>query len=402
MGAAGLARVILHGRVPPAVEKVLERAVEDLAGLRGIRNVVLGVEPGDGSYRWVGATGTATPSGAPMTPETPYCLASVTKLYIGAAVLRLEEQGRLSIDDPLTDHLPDELVSGLHRRRGQDRTADLTLRHLLGHASGLPEYLSEAPRGQKGLLDRVIEQGDLSWDTSDVIDMVRAARGAHFGPRSFDGHRHTVRYSDTNFQLLMAVIEAVTRRPIHEAFATLIYEPLGLTRTWHPGTPPEASMPPAAVPWAGDEPMDRPLALRSFRDLFSTAEETLRFLRALITGELFDDPATAERMRQHWNPLGFSLIPSAPGWPIEYGLAMMRFQAPRLLKPLFPIPTLIGHTGASGSWLFYAPDSDLYLTGTVDQLTAPAVPFKKLPRLVRQIPSYATKSEREGGEHTFM
>jgi D-alanyl-D-alanine carboxypeptidase len=390
---------IHHGRVPSDVKDLLERAVRDLAGLRGIRHAILGVEPGDRSYCWIGAAGTAGPNGTPMTPETPYCLASVTKLYIGAAVLRLEEQGRLSIDDPLTDHLPNQLVSGLHRRRGVDRTAELTLRHLLAHASGLPEYLSEAPKGKKALLDQVVDQGDLSWDTSDVIDMVRATRGAHFDPRPFDGGRHTVRYSDTNFQLLIAVIEAVTRQPIHEAFATLIYEPLGLTRTWHPGTPPEASMPPAAVPWAGDEPMDRPLALRSFRDVFSTAEETLRFFRALMTGDLFDDPATAQRMWQHWNPLGFSLIPTSPGWPIEYGLAMMRFQAPRFLRPFLSVPTLIGHTGASGSWLFYAPDSDLYLTGTVDQLNAPAVPFKKVPRLVGQMRSAAGKRARQDANH---
>ncbi|MFV8833580.1 serine hydrolase [Aquisalimonas sp.] len=386
---------IHHGSFPPAVGSLLERAVQDLAGLRGIRHAILGVEPGDRSYRWIGAAGAADPSGTPMTPETPYCLASVTKLYIGAAILRLEEQGRLSINDPLTDHLPDHLVTGLHRRRGVDRTADLTLRHLLAHASGLPEYLSEAPKGNKALLDRIVEQGDLSWEPADVTELVRTAKGAHFNPRPFDGRRHTVRYSDTNFQLLMAVIEAVTRQPIHEAFATLIYAPLGLTRTWHPGTPSEASMPPAAVPWAGEAPFDRPLALRSFRDLFSTAEETLRFLRALITGALFDEPATAERMREHWNPLGFSLIPTAPGWPIEYGLAMMRFQTPRLLRPFLTVPTLIGHTGVSGSWLFYAPDSDLYLTGTVDQLTAPAIPFRKLPRLVEQLRSTAVKRATE-------
>ncbi len=380
---------IHHGAVPPASKDLLERTVRELAALRGVRHAILGVEPGDGSYRWIGAAGTAAPSGAPMTPQTPYCLASVTKLYIGAAILRLQEQGRLAIEDPLTDHLPSQMVCGLHRRRGIDRTADLTLRHLLGHASGLPEYLSEAPKGKKALLDRVVEDGDLSWNTTDVIAMALETKGAHFEPRPFDGRRHTVRYSDTNFQLLIAVIEAVTRQPIHAAFAALIYEPLDLTRTWHPGTPPETSMPPAAVLWAGDAPLERPLALRSFRDLFSTAAETLRFLRALITGELFHDPATAERMWQHWNPLGFSLIPTAPGWPIEYGLAMMRFQTPRLLRPFLSSPTLIGHTGASGSWLFYAPESDLYLTGTVDQLTAPAVPFRKLPRLVGQMRSAA-------------
>ncbi|QKT03590.1 beta-lactamase family protein [Ectothiorhodospiraceae bacterium 2226] len=388
-----------QGAVPSGVKDLLERTVQELADLRDIRHVIVGVEPRDRSYCWVGAAGVADPTGTPMTPETPYCLASVTKLYIGAAVLRLQERGQLSIDDPLTDHLPARLVSGLHRRRGVDRTAELTLRHLMGHASGLPEYLSEAPKGKKALLDLVVEQGDRSWDISDILEMVRVTRGAHFAPRPLDGRRHTVRYSDTNFQLLIAVIETVTRQPLHEVFATLIYEPLGLTRTWHPGTPPEASMPPAAVPWAGDAPMDRPLALASFRDLFSTADETLTFLRALITGELFDDPATAELMWRHWNPFGFSLIPIAPGWPIEYGLAMMRFQTPRVLKPFLSMPTLIGHTGATGSWLFYAPQLDIYITGTVDQLTAPAVPFKKVPRLLQGLRTVAV--DRDNANKAF-
>lgn len=138
-----------HGRVPRAIEHLLAHAVEELASLRGVRHAILGVEPGDRSYRCIGAAGIADSSGAPMTPETPGCLASVTKLYIGAATLRLEELGRLSIDDPLTDHLSSQMVSGLHQRRRFDRTADLTLRHLLGHASELPEYLSEALRGKK-------------------------------------------------------------------------------------------------------------------------------------------------------------------------------------------------------------------------------------------------------------
>lgn len=378
--------------MPPGVGTLLESTVLDLADHPGVRHAVLGVQPGDGSFLWTGAAGIADPSGTVMTPETPYCLASVTKLYIGATVSRLQEQGRLSLDDRLHEYLPQQLLSGLHQRRGVDRTDDLTLRHLLAHASGLPEYLSEAPRGSKALLDRVVEDGDRSWELADIADRVRATRGAHFAPRPFDGRRHTVRYSDTNFQLLTAVIEAVTQTAVHEVFETLIYEPLGLTRTWHPGTVQELDKPQAAAIWARDEPLERPLALRSFRDLFSTADETLRFLRALRTGKLFENPGTAEQMWQHWNPLAFSLIPTAPGWPIEYGLAMMRFQSPRLLRRILPIPTLIGHTGATGSWLFHAPETDFYITGTVDQLTAPAVPFKKMPGLIEQLGAIITET----------
>lgn len=376
-----------RGDVPPRIANLLERAVRELAAGPGIRHAIVGVEPGDCSYCWIGAAGDADPAGSPMTPETPFFLASVTKLYIGAAVLRLHEQGRLSIDDPLGRHLPPELVSDLHRRRGVDWTDGITLRHLLGHASGLRDYLTEAPRGSKPLLGQVLKDGDRRWDIAGAMRIVRSLPEAPYTPRPFDGRRHTVRYSDTNFLLLVAVIEAATGRPVHEAFTKLLYEPLGLTRTWHPGTPAEAGMPPAAVLWAGDKPMHAPLALCSSRDLFSTAGETLRFLRALVTGELFDDPATAGLMWRHWNPLGFRLVPTAPSWPIEYGLAMMRFQAPRLLAPLLRIPTLIGHTGSSGSWLFYAPESDLYVTGTVDQFAAPAVPFDKVPKLIRQMRS---------------
>lgn len=380
---------ICQGNVPPEIRDLLEAAVGELAAARGIRHAIIGVEPGNGTYRWIGAAGIAEPGGPPMTPETPYCLASVTKLYIGAAILRLQELGRLSIDDPLISHLPAELISGLHWRHGRDRTAELTLRHLLAHASGLPEYLSEAPRGRKALLERVVEEGDLSWELADVVSMTRAVGRAHFVPRPFDGRRHTVRYSDTNFQLLMGVIEAVTGQSIDEAFAELLYQPLGLQRTWHPGTAAAAGMPAAASIWAGDQPLDCPLALRSFRDLFSTAAETLCFFRALIRGTLFDDPATARLMREHWNPLALSLVPTSPGWPIEYGLAMMRFQVPRLLRPFMSTPTLLGHSGASGSWLFYAPDPDLYVTGTVDQLTAPAVPYRQIPPLLQRLAAVA-------------
>jgi D-alanyl-D-alanine carboxypeptidase len=93
------------------------------------------------------------------------------------------------------------------------------------------------PRGTKTLLHQVVEGSDRAWSIREAMDIVRAAPGAHFAPRPFDGRRHTVRYSDTNFQLLIAVIEAVTQRPVHEAFAELLYQRLGLERTWHPGTP---------------------------------------------------------------------------------------------------------------------------------------------------------------------
>ena len=58
----------------------------------------------------------------------------------------------------------------------------------------------------------------------------------------------------------------------------------------------------------------------------------------------------------------------------------MRVRCP---KPSRPVPAVIGHTGVTGSWLFYCPELDVYLTGTVDQFTAAGVPFRFVPKMLR-------------------
>ena len=225
----------------------------------------------------------------------------------------------------------------------------------------------------------------MEWGIEDITSLVRDCGQPHFPPRPFDGERHTIRYSDTNFQLLIAIIEAVYDGPLHEAFDALIFRPLGLTRTFLPGSPAADGVSPApALFWAGSNRLDRAAGpLRSFRDLYSTATETLRFMAALVHGEIFEDPATADLMGEHFNPLAFSvsLRPVGPGWPIEYGLGLIRFRMPRIFTGFRQAPTLYGHTGVTGSWLFHVPELELIVSGTVDQVTGAPVPYRFVPRL---------------------
>jgi D-alanyl-D-alanine carboxypeptidase len=135
--------------------------------------------------------------------------------------------------------------------------------------------------------------------------------------------------------------------------------------------------------------LNLPLAMRSMGPdggLVATAEDALAFLRALTRGEVFDDPATLALMQERWNRFCLSLDPAAlrtPGWPIEYGLGMMRFRLPRLFTPFRPMPAVVGHTGSSGSWLFHSPLLDLLLVGTVDEASSGAGPFRFVPRLLK-------------------
>ena len=368
-----------------ALEKQLEKLLHGLVSRKGIHHAVIAIESMDKSFRWVGTAGEAHPDGKPMRPDIPYFIASVTKLYIAATILRLHEQGEVNIEEPMSAYLPSSMVNGLHRIDGTDHTAQITVRHLLSHASGLPDFLEERPIGGKALFDLLLEEGDRSWTIEEAMDLVREDLTPYFPPQPLDEDRQKIRYSDTNFQLLIAIIEAVTGKQLSEAFEEHLYQPLGLQRTFHPGTDPREPTPEPATVWAGEEALDIPKAMRSFGDLYSTVDDQLAFMRALVEGTVFDNPATGQLMQERWNRFGFSLSlrPLSPGWPIEYGLGMMRFHIPRIFSPLSPTPEVIGHTGATSPWLFYCPELDLLLAGTVDQATAAAVPFRFVPRLLR-------------------
>lgn len=367
----------------PDLEVVLQQQVQDLLKSKQIKHVALAVERVDGSFKWSGAAGIAHPDQAVMTPDTPFNIASVTKLFIATAILKLQEQGRLSIDQSMAAYLPNDLINGMHRKGTADQTGKITLRHLLSHASGLPDYLEIHKKDEKGIFDIVLEEGDRAWSIRDFTDIVRTVNAPLFAPQPMTAKRKRVRYSDTNFQLLIAVIKEVTNQSLDKAFQDLIYLPLGLKQTFHPGTLPSEHSPRTALLWYKDQPLDIPEALASFGDLNSTLADLMTFMRALISGRIFDNPDTFKIMCGDWNRFGFSLSPLGPGWPIEYGLGIMRFRYPRFLTPIRPMPEIIGHTGVSGSWLFYCPDLDMILAGDVSQVTAGAVPFQFVPQILR-------------------
>jgi D-alanyl-D-alanine carboxypeptidase len=371
--------------VSPSLARQLQEVVDGLVARRGIHHAVLGVERLDGSMRWAGASGIADPSGRPMRTDTPYFVASVTKPYVAASVLRLHEGGRLDIDAPMAAYLPASVIAGCHVRDGIDATGRITVRHLLAHTSGLPDYLEDRPKGGRTIVEQLLAEGDRPLPIDVAMTQVRDNLSPHFPPQDQGARIQKARYSDTNYQLLMEIVQAVTGCSFAEALDDLVLRPLELRRTWVYGEPPPPSVGEPATLWAGEEVPDIHQALGTVRDLYSTLDDQLAFMRALATGRVYDDPGTAQLMQGRWNTLGFqlTLMPRTPGWPIQYGLGLMRFRIPRALTPLSPMPALVGHSGSTGSWLFHCPERDLLLAGTVDQVTAGAVPYRLLPRLLR-------------------
>ncbi|WP_441000136.1 serine hydrolase domain-containing protein [Fodinibius sp. SL11] len=364
----------------------LQQLLENLTARKPIEQAVIAVESINRSFQWIGIKGKTDEEDEKLTQDTPFFLASIDKMYNAVIVMMLSECGELNIDDKISTYLPDTLIKGLHKLNGVDYSESITVRHLLSHTSGLADWLEESPKNEKSLVDQVIEEGDRKISLEEIAAWVRNRLTPHFPPQDLTAKRPNVRYSDTNYMLLTAIIEEVTGQPLAEVHRKMFIEPMDLRHTYFPGH--SEPMDPTPVPMIlrnKRQELRIPKLLRSIRGMYSTASDTLTFLRHLVQNDIFQDQRTFSLMQENWNRFGFPLDRAAlraPSWPIEYGLGLMRFRLPRIFSPLHPMPHLVGHTGSTGCWLFYCPQWEILLAGSVDEVTAPAVPFRIVPKIL--------------------
>ena len=364
-------------RLAFGLEPILAKAVERAGD---VRHGFLGVAAVDGSWSWVGAHGVLDPSGTPATDAARYPVASVTKLYTAAVVFRLVENSSLRLGDRMVDLLPSDVTAGLHVLDGVDHTSEITVEHLLGHTSGLADYYEEAPPGGTSAQARLLAGQDAPMPFDEVLRVVRQDLEPHFPPQDLDAPRVKARYTDTNYQLLGAIIERLAAQPLHETFDQLIFEPLGLHHTSsypYPSRSGDSPEPDASV-WSKDTVLEVRGALthqKADGGIVSNLTDQLSFMRALVSGGVFADPGTWLRMQERFHRIFF---------PVQYGLGVMRYAPPRWMSPGFSVPPLVGHTGSTATWLFHCPDLEIVLAGTFD-VARPPLPFRVLPRVLRAV-----------------
>lgn len=339
----------------------LQSLLNAQVGKGGIRNIVAAVQSYDKSMDFIGAAGVADPeTGAAMTPDTSYFIASVTKMYTAAIVMKLHEEKRLDLEAPITDYLPASMLDGIHIHKGTDYSRQLKVYQLVNQTSGLADFEADKPRGGKSVLDELMAGHDRAIDTAEALRITRTL-SPHFAP----GTPGRAYYSNLNYRLLGEIIETITEKPMAVNFEERICAPLGLQRTylfdWTNLRPGET---PAAL-YLNNAPSNVPQYLSSNVSdggLVSTAAECMLFLRAFFEGHLFEKTLLDRMMT--WNGIFF---------PLRYGYGLMYFQLPRYFW-FTPLPEFIGHSGSTGSFAFVCPSRSLYLTGTLDQIS-PAKPF---------------------------
>lgn len=299
-----------------------------------------------------------------------YFIASTTKLYIAALVMQLRAEGLLDLDAPAARYLDRSVMSGIHVLRGVDSGDRITIRELLSHTSGLADYFEQRQRDGSTQIGKAL-RADFAWTFDDVLRITKEDLTPKFAP-SAPGKAF---YSDTNYQLLGAVIEAVTGASYEDALQQRILAPLALAGTYPFTLDTLDRYDSVAAMLYGKQRVAIPRAMASVRadgGIVSTAGDGLTFLEAFMSGRLFPS-AYLDEMQNQWRAI-FA--------PLKYGMGLMRFALPRYYTLFREVPPMIGHSGASGAVLFCVPALDLYVSGTVNQVKKRSLSYNLLTRLV--------------------
>jgi CubicO group peptidase (beta-lactamase class C family) len=223
--------------------------------------------------------------GAPHRPDGIFMIGSVSKQFTAAAILLLEQDGKLSTDDPVSKHLPD-FAGG----------AGITVHQLLTHTSGVPDIYS---------LERFGATSGQGGTFADVIDDLGEMALTHPPGSAYA-------YSNGGYALLAAVIERVAGVSYDQFLDLRIFQPLGMTSTAHdhPG-PAVSSRVPGYDPWGRDRltPVTPVAAAYTTGSgsLWSSAADLLTWTSALHGGRVLRDVSLKKMMHDHGHGYGYGV-----------------------------------------------------------------------------------------------
>ncbi len=246
-------------------------------------------------YQFEGASGFANlVDETPMPPEGAFRIGSVTKMLTAAVVVKLAEDGVLTLEDSLAEWLPDVA----ERLPFGDQ---ITVRQMLAHTSGLFNVVEHEDYFVDLFTQMEVDEqaGTASLacverDPRDTLERYVYGKDALFEP----GARWS--YSNTNYTLLGMVIEAAAAVPLAEAYRTRIYEPLGMSSTFldcyeDPLVDVVNGYTDAGAGLTDVTELHESVGW-SAGGLVSTASDLVAFARGLFGGELFDDPESLVEM----------------------------------------------------------------------------------------------------------
>lgn len=324
-----------------SIERVLEGCIA--AGAPG---AIIAIEAPPPGASFSAASGLfARGESRRLRPEDPFRAATVSKAVTAATAVCLAARNYWALDDPVTPFLPPairDLLGGLEDLPAIDTS---TIRRLLNHTSGLPEYFFDEAfqRRAKAELGRL-------WCPVELVEAAVATGRLAFPPAT------DFSYGDTGYVVAGIAIEQVLNSPLGDACRSLVFDPVGMNATcleWD--EPPRGGA--VSHHYDGERNL---LPLNTSFDragggLVTTAADLVRFLRGLFEESLFDKRWLAElttwRDELRWRP-------DSSARYLRYGLGVGLNSADG--------EEIIGATGVWGAYAYFWPAGDAAIAGTVN------------------------------------
>jgi D-alanyl-D-alanine carboxypeptidase len=318
-----------------------------------VYSAVAQVEDPARHYSWTGSAGVADPeTDEAMTIHHRFRIASVTKPMTASLILRLMEENFVNLDSTAWYYLSEQdsiNFDSLHIFGGHSYGRQITVRQLLNHSSGLPDYVFDGPVNMLGLTDFMtyaLTHPDKQWLPYEMLQWSYR----HLDPYGAPGNGY--HYSDTGYVLLGLIAEAVTGESLATLYREYLFDPLGMDHAYLQFY--ENEVPGGQL----SHPFFSVIDVFDYNTSFEWAgggvvcsvDDLTKFIRALGRNTLFASPSTRDLM--------FEWIPAEDG--AFYGLGVE--------KRVTDNGEFIGHPGAYGSFAYYWLDRDISVTGTLNQL----------------------------------
>jgi D-alanyl-D-alanine carboxypeptidase len=336
-GAATAPAASARAPLPTGLEQTLERFARAHPTFPGVAVAVRAR-----SFAWSGAVGLADrASGTPLESDAPFRIASVTKTFVAASILRLVEDHKLRLDDAIARYLSPATVA-LLRQGGYDVNA-IRIRNLLQHTSGLYDYAED-----QAYQAFVFGHPRHRWTRAEQLRFA-ITHGKPLSPPGTQFH-----YADTGYIVLGEILERRTGRSLASAYRTLVgFDRLGLRHTYlETLEPAPVGLRAPAHQYFGatdTTSFDPSFDLYGGGGLVSTVDDLARFYRALFAGRVYERPETLRTM------LG-KTRPSRPG---DLGMGIFNTSIGR--------ESCWHHDGFWGTNVIHCPASGVTIAITLDQ-----------------------------------
>lgn len=301
------------------------------------RGMVMYVEAPKYHVSWTKAVGFANTKGTKLTPEMPANIASNTKTYIAATILRLVELGKLETSE-LIGNVISESSNKLLTQAGYN-TRNITVAHLLTNTSGIYDFVNTQTYQN-------LTQSDPKhrWTRDEQIALAVQPETHVMGVGE------VFAYSETNYSLLTEIIERKTKLPFHDAVRRLLkFDSLKLNNTWFllQEKQPEGMLPlveqTAKAYNVNSYTLDYSFDAFGGGGLASTVRDLALFSQHLFSGAVFDKSATKELL--------YTTVPTKDGIAPTYSFGLMHTTVAG--------HKAYGHGGFWGTQVKYIPELDL-------------------------------------------